>query len=379
VHVQSVVGPAVHAIVIGAGDYPHLVGGAGPLFPQGEGMGQLTSAPVSARAFADWLVTEYHNPGRPLASVRLLLSEPAPAVWKHPVTQGEQEVPRADMASVKVAIQQGWLPDLDTSEDHLGIFYYCGHGVTAGMKEALLLSDFGGNPVDPYDAALRFDGFEFGMNRAKAREQLYIVDACRTPSPAFLNTHEFGGHALVTGQAFTGHSRGRRDPVLRSTSLGAAAFGRPGQPSLFTQALLAGLRGAGSDNADDEQVWQVGSNMLGEALQFLVKRTLELEGLTEEQIPVGPSAGKVIVSILKAPPKVPVIVTCDPHEVTQEAEFSCGDLPKWNSRNGDPFVPVGAQTFTAEVAGPPVRRGSRAREVRPPYVRVQIPVTEADQ
>src|SRR5947199_9944041 len=68
--------PGTHAVVIGIGRYPWLVGGkAKPRFAQNDGMAQLTSPPASARAFATWLLETYENPEAPLVSLDLLLSD----------------------------------------------------------------------------------------------------------------------------------------------------------------------------------------------------------------------------------------------------------------------------------------------------------------
>src|SRR5438552_18240348 len=67
--------PGTHAVVIGIGRYPWLVGGkAKPRFAQNDGMAQLTSPPASPRAFATWLLATYDNSEAPLASPALLLS-----------------------------------------------------------------------------------------------------------------------------------------------------------------------------------------------------------------------------------------------------------------------------------------------------------------
>jgi hypothetical protein len=56
VHEEAVAEPATHAIVVGVGAYPHLNGGTGVLTPDHDGMGQLSSPPVSAHMFAAWLI-----------------------------------------------------------------------------------------------------------------------------------------------------------------------------------------------------------------------------------------------------------------------------------------------------------------------------------
>src|SRR6185503_9548302 len=74
--------PAVHAFVIGVGDYPFLEGGSKkPIDKPTWGLGQLTSAPRSALEMANWLATDFElpaigpHPARPLASIELLVSQ----------------------------------------------------------------------------------------------------------------------------------------------------------------------------------------------------------------------------------------------------------------------------------------------------------------
>ena len=88
VHETAIAGDvaAVHGLVIGIGDYPHLLGGSGPLTPSHDGMQQLSSPPVSARAVADWLIADFRHPERVVGSVALLLSENPAAPYVNPVT-----------------------------------------------------------------------------------------------------------------------------------------------------------------------------------------------------------------------------------------------------------------------------------------------------
>ncbi len=84
IHDVAVAGPATHALVIGVGAYPHLNGGTEKRTDQHDGMEQLTSPPISARAFASWLMSEFHHPDKPLASVALLVSGANPAPFIDP-------------------------------------------------------------------------------------------------------------------------------------------------------------------------------------------------------------------------------------------------------------------------------------------------------
>ncbi len=67
------VGPGTHALVIGVGGYPHLDGGTGTLIEdplQYGNLGQLTSPPRSALAFANSLYESVHaNWKAPLATI----------------------------------------------------------------------------------------------------------------------------------------------------------------------------------------------------------------------------------------------------------------------------------------------------------------------
>ena len=105
VHNDEVDGPSTHALVIGVGAYPHLLRGKGMLSPDHDGMGQLSSPSASARGFCRWLIEAINDPSKPLASVSLLLSEPAPSVFRHPSTGHDHRVAAATMENVEVAVR----------------------------------------------------------------------------------------------------------------------------------------------------------------------------------------------------------------------------------------------------------------------------------
>ena len=375
VHQAEIDGPAVHALVIGVGRYPYLRGGGKPVVEASEGMGQLTSAPISARKFADWLLSAdgRHCPERPVASVRLLLSEAKPRPYQHPTQKTSIKVADATMANVEAAVQ-AWCDDLDKSEEHLGIFFFSGHGVIAGLDQALLLSDFGSAARDPYSGAIRLDGLHLGMGSVAAREQCYFIDACRTSSEAFLNTFSFGGRALVSPNPRARFSRGRAAPVFNATLADESAYGFPKEPSLFTRALLDALKGAGGDNSDDEDTWRIETNSLNQAIEFLIKRTIKRRKLPVAQINTASSMSTIYLSTLKSVPLVPVQVDCMPEEHTSLAQFLCSSCKPWSAKEEDPLLPIGQYTFTAKVKGPPRLVGSLSRDIKPPYRVIKIPV-----
>src|SRR5438045_2510210 len=73
-----------------------------------DGLAQRTSAPISARLFASWLISEeFHHATKPLASVALLLSEAVPAPFvdpKNPATKFD--VTLANSANVRRAVTE---------------------------------------------------------------------------------------------------------------------------------------------------------------------------------------------------------------------------------------------------------------------------------
>jgi hypothetical protein len=374
---NDVAGPAVHALAIGVGHYPHLKGGGKSQLAQTEGMGQLTSAPASARAFAAWLLAPdgfQHPEGRPLASVRLLLSEKNAKPFTHPQTGQTSQPPPATVNEVNDAIN-GWVADLDKDVDNVGLFFFSGHGVTAGLKQALLLSDFGENANNAYDPAIRFEDFHLGLSRVKARAQAFFIDACRSHSESFADTFGAGGRPFVLPSQQIKHARPRAAPVFNASLLGEQAFGLKNKPSFFTQALLDALRGAGGDNADAEAEWNVEALMLSSGIEFLQAQAAKRAKLA--RAPVNPinHGERMLLHRLRAPPVVPVTAACQP--AVDVVEFAW-DAPRWKLNGVEPFVPVGLQTFTAKARGNPARVGSVQRTVRPPFVRVTIPLVEGE-
>ena len=374
---NDVAGPAVHALIIGVGRYPHLTGGGKAQVAQTEGMGQLSSAPVSARAFAQWLLAGdgfQHPANLPIGSVRLLLSEKTSKPFKHPQTGAASKPPQAIVNEVKDAIS-GWVADLDKDADHLGLFFFSGHGVTAGLNQALLLSDFGEDPANAYDPAIRFEDFHLGLTRVKARAQVFFIDACRSHSEAFADTFGAGGRPFVLPSQLIKHARPRAAPVFNASLLGEQAFGLKDKPSLFTQALLDAVRGAGSDNSDAETEWNVDALMLSAGIEFLQGQAAKRAKLG--RAPVNPinHGERMLLHRLRAPPVVPITAVCQPE--AEVVEFAWNTL-KWKLNGLEPFVPVGVQTFTAKAHGSPALAGSTQRTVRPPFTKVTIPLVEGE-
>lgn len=384
VHRADVEGPATHALVIGVGNYPHLKGGSGPLFSGHENMGQLDSAPISARRFAEWLISKdgYHDPSRPLASVRMLLSEKkglfgSSSKFANPATGKKVVAPRATLDTTRTTILD-WARALSSNEENLGIFFFSGHGVMVGLEQILLLSDFGDpTNLNTRGSAIRFDRFRAGMTRIAARQQCYFVDACRSYTPAFTTAQGTTGETFVDPDPSIRYSRFAAQPVFNATLEGESAFGRDGEPSLFTQALLQALKGGGTDNRNPPYDWQIEVGPLNEAIEFLVRRTAIREGLGLAQIPSAQELVPVSLGKIHGPPLIPVALCCAPEAATRLAQFSVPEAARWKYGQPDPLVRYGVHEFKADFERAPYAPGSFQLEIRPPYRTVQVPVSDA--
>lgn len=367
--------PATHAILIGVGAYTHLVGGNGALFRDHEGMGQLSSPPYSARAFADWLLKKYRNPKKPLASLELLLSDTQGNEFTFP--DGEvTQVENASKANVKRAVRR-WIDRGNQSRHNLVIFYFCGHGIASGPQTALLLEDFGEWRDAPLENAIDFHGFHLGMDKCNAREQIYFIDACRTASPTLIESYNYSGDPIIQGSARHSPLGKRHAPAYYSTVAGNRAYGRPRVPSVFTEALLMALHGAGSDDVEGD--WRVYTDMLNRGIGYTLEmvkgdavkldQTISVEKLTN-----------FTLHYLDGKPIVPVKIGCEPNVANQVARLSYSDgskdvvRPHMEESNWDVNIEVGNYRFSAKFQGGPFRDKDKHGHVRPPFRRINIEV-----
>jgi hypothetical protein len=367
--------PATHAIVIGVGAYTHLVGGDGALFRDHEGMGQLNSPPYSARAFACWLMSKYRNPKKPLASLELLLSDAQNHEFTFP--DGEvTQVENASKANVKRSVRC-WIERGDQSRDNLVIFYFCGHGIASGPETALLLDDFGEWQNAPLENAIDFRGLHLGMDKCRAREQTYFIDACRTASPTLIESFNYSGDPIIQGSARHSTFGRRHAPVYYSTVAGNRAYGRFGVPSVFTEALLMALNGAGSDDVEGD--WRIYSDMLNRGIGY----TLEIvkgDAIKLDQIISVDGLTRFTLHYLDGKPIVPVTIGCNPSMANRLAKLSYSDGSKDVVRlhkeetNWDVNMEVGDYRFSAKFQGGPFVDKDKQGHVRPPFRRITIVV-----
>jgi hypothetical protein len=382
VHSSSGTGPGTHAIVIGIGAYPHLVGGmSNQRFEDHEGMGQLTSPPVSARRFADWLIEGYSSAAAPLRSVRLLLAEETPAVYENPATGAQYDV-EYDTAQQVIDEIKAWFAVAGEDTDNIAIFYFCGHGIANGTDTSLLLPDFGRDSLAPMESGIDFRKFHLGMERCAARKQCFFIDACRVASDRLIESLGTAGRAVVEPSARRDASMGfRQAPIFYGTLLGAAAYGRPGEASAFTDALLKGLRGAGSDDAEGD--WRVDTSRLASAVEFYMERAALKEGLPRQVNPTDHLTQFFLNYLPNGPEEdVVVYVGCRPDDANVQAQLAYAQPPQPPQTRPAPkpedwevTLPTGEYEFSATFpASVGFNTTQKTAPVRPPYRKVPLGV-----
>lgn len=375
---KKVNGPATHAIVIGVGHYPHLPGGGKKKFANSEGMGQLKSPPESARAIARWLLESYNHPDKPLASLSLLLSDSKSSKFEYGAEGKEKtvDVTGASIADVKPAISE-WRELGHKNADNLLLFFFCGHGIALGPELSLLLSDFGAMDTAPLDGAIDFRRFRQGMDECSAREQCYFVDACRVGSELLIKNSGFAGQPIIqsTG-AVNDTGRFRQAPVFYSTLSGAQAYAKTGEPSVYTKALLEAFSGAGSGDEDGD--WRVRTNLLHDALGFLIIDASEQLKVPKMQIAPSDDLSSINLNVIEKP-EVPVIISCKPREANRDATLTVESASiKMKRKPGEDAwrirLPVDTYDFAAKIKTQTYPKPKFT--VRPTFRRVNLDIKE---
>jgi hypothetical protein len=259
VYYSSPEGPGVHALVIGVGHYA-LPGWQHP------------GAVQSATMFCEWLL---HPPNRealpvPLASVELLLS----ADESGGEFQGYR-IDRCTIENVRRAVR-AWIDLASKDRSGMTLFYCNGHSFLRGRDEWMLLLDrFGEGEHEEekwtgeHVVSLLELFHLMAPSRSRpnmARTQLYFFDT----GPGI-----FDRHRIAPRQLFAYPSEKEPDdriaPIFSAAVPGGYASGRPGGPSYFLEALLAGLDGKAAQPTggyrNGEVAWAVTLNSLARYLE----------------------------------------------------------------------------------------------------------------
>ncbi|WP_344035780.1 caspase family protein, partial [Mycolicibacterium alvei] len=304
--------PGTHALIVGVGGYPHLEGGTGtpiedPL--QYGNLGQLTSPPRSALAFANWLCQNAHERWKaPLASVDMLIS-PSPAD-PSPAGLG-MSFHEPTIAGIRTA-WESWMSRCSTNPGNVAVFYFCGHGLQS-TEQILLASDFG-QFDNHFVGAFGFESSRYGFLQHPPQTQCFFIDACRGVTPGVVE--KLGSPTVLPLVTLTAYKKRQceHDLTLQSSAPFQSAFGPIGAVSHFTAALICAFEG-GAATTDEYGDWVIRTERVSARIDDL----LEAQSGRRQPTAKGPGLASTVLYRLDAPPDVKLTLGCDPRLALDKA------------------------------------------------------------
>lgn len=344
VYQRAVQGPELHALVLGVGAYPHAKAANATADTPDElvNVPDLPSAAAGAALFADWLIAHADRLPAPLASIDVLISDPAEAAsvggryqWTNRPEFAEAVAaggvdPRAQTDRVAACTEANLLQDGLAWAGRLGangqpsttIVFACGHGIAMTSRSLLLLEDLAGLPPAQqrslWEPFLDVQLLAARLQRKRNVANAYVfLDACqevlkaREVAMADPTTSAGEGVRLLTPD--------RLDNVASNVVLllpgpkGTLAFddGEEGG-GRYTHTLIQALSGAAAVDLSGLGHWGVRMSDLSLAMQELNRLRWQDYPLTPVQDPFL-AEGQVLVRFPQgAPPRVPVRIRLDP-------------------------------------------------------------------
>jgi hypothetical protein len=364
-------GPATHALVIGVGGYDHLRGGASTRKLQRAtrfgNLGQLTSPPRSAVAFARFLTSRPHDWLAPLSTVDLLIST-------GPGDKLERTVGRSAPAtrdSIQTAFDSWW-ERCDTHPENVAIFYFCGHGLQA-TNQVLLASDFGATG-NPWAQAFDLNKTRQAFTANRARTQVFLIDACREVTTSNVEVPDPSAPPLREPEMRQPENC-EHDLTIQATSRTKKAHGYEGDVSYFTKAVLHALAGGAAKARNGE--WWVRSDLIAGN----IKQLIELAGGTDPR-PVAATSSATQLYRLPGAPDVRLEFGCNPAAATRAADLACWQPPAGSrqarpTRNAKPWrlcVPAGIYQLEASFPDRSFQDAIDLFSVEPPVTNESLPV-----
>lgn len=317
-----------HALIIGVSHYDHLPAPGGATDARTFGLQRLESAAVSAARFAAWMRTSYSQPDAKLGSLRLLLS-PSPREKPKLKHAEEKKAKKATAANVRAALK-AWFEDCKKDPGSVAVLYAAGHGVRVTSLDGgiLLLQDFGADLDEPLVNSLNLPRVRNGMRGPEfARRQFYFLDACQV-RPEMTTAYDVPNAGMPAWVAPHGDARDA-SPVFFSAAEETRAWGRPGEGTIFVEALLDCLSLRGFERNDDGD-WVVTDSRLSSTLPKRVTQLAEAHKVKQQAI-AGDGIRGAELHAPKRPPKRPVTVSIDPAAAQSKARCTLATWPDGTS------------------------------------------------
>ncbi|WP_158647087.1 caspase family protein [Paraburkholderia azotifigens] len=369
--------PGIHILLIGVDRYEYLHEEDGTHRELGAGFSVLDAPTHSCKLLGEWFANgNLRNRGFTVKSVDVLASRAAGAA---DVTTTDYEQPT--FGNVRKAIER-WYKLGQLSPDNLLVFYFCGHGMRHSEgNHSLLCSDFGAHDLAPFDHAIHYEGLERGMRTCAANRQLFLLDTCRAPLPAFTNNFTEFGNAIVARRA-PDDLGAVSQSVLWATAGGAQAWVLYGAPSVFATTFIQSMKGgAAIYDARSEGMVATASSIQYAMAQYLAVVT----GVDQEPESGQPVGKTFTLHKFGDDFSIPVVVRCDPDEYSAGASLSCQDASGIDVKTRQPYatepdhrwildLSPGSYTFHAACNLSTPCQGTVTKDARPPIAVVRIPM-----
>lgn len=310
--------PRTHVIIIGVGRYQ-----SGDINP-------VTTSVHGAWAFAEWMLTRFQNPARPLGSVEMLASpsvgqgewKPTDAADRLGLTSRSEdslptEAPTFD--NIKDAFGR-WLARASTVSENAAFFYFSGHGMW--KNEMMLLPEDARLPTATQQPKnlISVERTQMNMFNSEPSVQCFFLDACQDISPPTLQNVD-PALAIPLWQPANGAHIRRRDAwSYRGSSPGRKAYGPKNKPPYFTQELMLCLERRAADATQFDR--SVTTSSLRTALEAAAFRRSEIE---KKEIEFSTSPGicnfTAELSRIQDPVEVFVVVRCAPEQAMGKAKL----------------------------------------------------------
>jgi hypothetical protein len=149
----------------------------------------------------------------------------------------------------------------------LALFYYSGHGIPHEDRQSLFFGTIDTDTTFLHATAFDVEGvLRHMLNHTKASQKVVLLDCCFSGS--FTARHRFSAGVRQEARRL---KRERGTFMLQSSShLKASKAQGPDRPSVFTEVLLTGLRGAAQATADDG--WITASDLSRYAMTEMSRR-----------------------------------------------------------------------------------------------------------
>ncbi|MER9082449.1 caspase family protein [Mesorhizobium sp. M0895] len=237
-------GSKTHAFVIGVGDYPHAKMGKG-VQDNLRQVPDLPSAADSAKLVCDWLLDHQDDLASPLATLEVLISDPAIPNNRYGWANGP-----ADPATEANVIARGleWYERVVAKPGDVAFFYCCGHGASHLQQPVLFLEDLNRSKVNAW-THINLGQLALSFRKSPAVAAAFLFsDACGQYVPEFELGKSQESLFFEAPNLFV-PSRNQVS-LLCAAAEGQLAYEGAHEPGSnlkfgrFTQTLLKGLNGS---------------------------------------------------------------------------------------------------------------------------------------